>query len=291
MILLYTLGTLNGRESERREQTPASYSQSAKADAERACVGLDRVALFECVYERVEASQEQARGEQDLSAQQRAATSALASTVIAFLTLVITAVGVWFVKGTLEATLEAVKDTSEATEAMRVANRISSNSQRPWIDIEPIFHCEPDPFGSVQLRFGAAFKNVGSSMAYEFRSAAYLKGGTYSAIQDAEADMFNELVEAQSDNTLVPGKEVVSEIVCDGLNGWRSIWAKETERHAAIIAVAVYKIQGEERIRYSRTIRFLTSVESDDFALLEISWEDFKQGWVHMERRGRFTAT
>jgi hypothetical protein len=130
LILLYILGTLNGREAERREQTPASYSQAAKADAQRSCAGREGTAAFECIYERVESSQEQARGEQDLSAQQRAATSALAAAVIALLTLTITGIGVWFVKRTLDATLQAVEDTSKATHAMREANEIARDMAR-----------------------------------------------------------------------------------------------------------------------------------------------------------------
>ena len=115
----------SGRESERRNNAPASYSRAAKQDAERACVGMEAGAAFECIYEKVEASQDQARGEQDLSAQQRAASAAMISALIALLTLGATGLGVWYVKRTLDATLEAVKDTSEATDAMREANRIS----------------------------------------------------------------------------------------------------------------------------------------------------------------------
>ena len=96
-IVLYALGVLNGRETERRERTPTSYSQAAKADAQSACAGSEPSAVFECVYERVEASQEQARGEQDLTAQQRAATSALASAAIALFTLIITKALKWMV--------------------------------------------------------------------------------------------------------------------------------------------------------------------------------------------------
>jgi len=135
VILVYIFGFINGREAERRQQTPAYYSQAAKTDAERACGGGETAAVFECVYEQVEASQEQARGEQDLSAQQRAATSALVSAALAFLTLVVTAVGVWLVKRTLDATLEAVEDTNIATKAMQRQNEMTAEAQRPWLKI------------------------------------------------------------------------------------------------------------------------------------------------------------
>lgn len=132
-VIVGILAFSSGRESERRNQTPASYAQAAKADAERACIGREGSAAFECIYEKVESSQDQARGEQDLTAQQRAASAALSSAFVALLTLVMTGVGVWFVKGTLEATLKAVEGTSEATDAMREANNIARESQRPWL--------------------------------------------------------------------------------------------------------------------------------------------------------------
>ncbi|MBP6380636.1 MAG: hypothetical protein KA312_09525 [Sphingorhabdus sp.] len=112
-----------GRQNERREQVPASYAEAAKTDAQRACVGREGAAAFECIYDRVEASQEQARGEQDLTAQQIAANSAFMSAIIAFFTLVITGVGAWLIRETLVATQDAVKEAEKATEAANAAVR------------------------------------------------------------------------------------------------------------------------------------------------------------------------
>jgi hypothetical protein len=120
-----------GRENERRHQAPASYAKAAMADAQNACVGREGTAAFECIYEKVEAAQEQARGEQDLSAQQKAANAALISAIVAFFTLILSGVGVWYVRGTLRATLKAVEDTGKATEAMLEANRIARSGKRP----------------------------------------------------------------------------------------------------------------------------------------------------------------
>lgn len=148
-ILAYVIGSLNGHQSERREQTPAAYSNAAKQDAQRACVGRDGSATFECIYEKVESSQEQARAEQDLSAQQRAADSALASAIIALLTLFTTSLGVWYVKRTLDATLIAVKDTSEATSAMKTGNGIAQQQFKQAY--APVLYIEP--LGPVVLDF------------------------------------------------------------------------------------------------------------------------------------------
>ena len=137
-VLIYPLAFLSGRQAERRQQAPASYSQSAQADAERACARLKGSAAFECIYEKVESAQEQARAEQDLSAQQLAANSAFASALVSLLTLIVTGIGVWFVKRTLDATLKAVEDTGEATQAMLRQNQLSEVSQRAWIYIDRV---------------------------------------------------------------------------------------------------------------------------------------------------------
>lgn len=176
IVLMYALGLLNGRESERRQQTPAAYSQSAQADAERACAGAQSDALFECVYERVEASQEQARGEQDLSAQQRAASAALASAVVALLTLIISVIGVWFVKRTLDATLVAVEDNSIATNAMIDANNIAANADRPWIDFRFICNQPPKILENGSHRVSCSIKgvNVGKNPAINVKTFQHI---------------------------------------------------------------------------------------------------------------------
>lgn len=124
------LGWLTGLESERRYQSPHRHAERAKADAQRACSGTEAPAVFECVYDKVEASEETARSEQDLSAQQRAASSALVAAIVSFVTLIVTGIGVWFVKQTLDATLKAVEDTSAATVEMQKANVIAERNAR-----------------------------------------------------------------------------------------------------------------------------------------------------------------
>jgi hypothetical protein len=136
-----------GRQDERRYEIPASYAKAAKADAQRACPEREKAAAFECIYEKVQASQEQARGEEDLRAQQKAANAALLSTITSFLALFVTGAGVWFVKRTLEATLEAVKDTRKATAAVQEANEIA----REGMEKQSRAYVYPDgPFPAIR---------------------------------------------------------------------------------------------------------------------------------------------
>jgi hypothetical protein len=163
-IIAGILSYSSGRESERRNHAPASYSSAAKQDAQRACVGMKPATAFECIYEKIEASQEQARGEQDLSAQQRAASAAMISAFIALLTLGATGLGVWYVKRTLDATLEAVKDTSKATVAMNEANEIAKDTarwgQRPMFVLDRLHEAgQQGDFGPL---YSAAWRNIGS---------------------------------------------------------------------------------------------------------------------------------
>jgi hypothetical protein len=118
----------SGRQNEARSRVPASYSQSAKIDAAKVCTARNGNVDFDCVYDQVEASQEQARGELDLTAQQGAAYGAMSGAAVSLLALIVSVVGVWLVKRTLDATLVAVKDTSAATEAMQMANRIAQSA-------------------------------------------------------------------------------------------------------------------------------------------------------------------
>lgn len=210
IVLVYCLGLLNGRESERRQQTPASYSQAAQSDAQRACTGRQSTALFECVYERVKASQEQALGEQNLSAQQRAATSALASTVVALLTLIVTSLGVWFVKRTLDATLEAVRDTSKATKAMQRQNCLVEAAQRAWIKIDPLIIDASSNQNAMDIQWRVNFTNVGKTIAQNVRYRAEVESFEYASATGAIAEEFDHILMApeQSAGSLIPGDQI-----------------------------------------------------------------------------------
>lgn len=125
--------------------------------------------MLACVYDRVAANHETALVEQDLSAQQRAATSALLTAIIGIIALVVTAIGVWFVKRTLDATLEAVKDTSEATAAMKGANEIAIAAQRPWISLGVDITDIRVAGGALSVTFSAGCTNIGKMLARDFR--------------------------------------------------------------------------------------------------------------------------
>jgi hypothetical protein len=210
--LTYSLG----RENQRRNDTPASYAKAAKADAQSACIDSKGAAAFECIYEKVEAAQEQARGEQDLSAQQKAASAALLSALIAFATLILSGFGVWYVKRTLEATLEAVEDTGKATEAMEKQNRIAEDTAKRQLrayvstDDEMVvgfYHGGP-------AIFSAKIHNRGQTPAYDLKVwsivTASIENPDTAKIKH-RGGFFD-----QSSAVLGPGQWVIHENGCQG---------------------------------------------------------------------------
>lgn len=138
---------------------------------------LDR-AWLPCLVERVtadpqprEASDQQKR---DLAAQEAVAGAAFWVGVIAFLQLIATVLGLLYIRGTLKASLLAVEDTSEATEAMKLQNEIAEDTAQRQLRAyviakdqavtnmkagqEPVFICKLD--------------NSGQTPAYEVRCIA-----------------------------------------------------------------------------------------------------------------------
>ncbi|MEZ5695388.1 MAG: hypothetical protein R3E18_02835 [Sphingomonadaceae bacterium] len=143
-VIVGVLAYSQGIESERRNEYPPAYAETAKADALRSCAGGEVSAVFECVYEKVEASQSQARAEQDLDAQQGMKFWAAIMAILTLGTMILTGIALWFIKGTLEATVimagetqELTAETVKATKAMIRQNEITEAAQRPFIIVQP----------------------------------------------------------------------------------------------------------------------------------------------------------
>lgn len=111
---------ISGIYAERRENAKHRanlYAQSANSRIAQACTGISGPTLAECVLNQVEASREDERAEYELKAQQDSADAAFWMVVLSFAALVATLVALWFVKGTLDATRETVKETQRIGEA------------------------------------------------------------------------------------------------------------------------------------------------------------------------------
>lgn len=196
VALAWGFGWLQAREEYKREQASNSYAAAAKQDAQSACIGTDPGAVFECVNEKAKTAYQTAHDEQDLSAQQRAASSALASTVLSFLALALSGIGVWYIKRTLDATLEAVEDTGKATKAMERQNEIAESAQRPWItvkslEIDPIaISKDADDRLFVAINGQVTVANIGQAIARNFcvisTAIAWKDSFRYSGLGESE---------------------------------------------------------------------------------------------------------
>lgn len=214
IFLAWAVGWLQASEAYKRELIPNVYTVAAKKDAEYTCIGDDAAAVFECVNQKVEVAHQTAHDEQDLTAQQRAASSALASAVTSFLALVLSAVGVWFVKRTLDATLIAVEDTGKATRAMEKQNDLAEASQRPWVSCE-IVELYPLKGRDTSFHFRAKVrvKNTGNSPAFLARAYARQERMDSNNVID-----FNDFITSSVKNmalnwfALAPGQEATKTI-------------------------------------------------------------------------------
>ncbi len=164
--LAWGMGYLQARETERREQRPTQYAQSAKEDAQSACVNAAPERVVECVYDKIEAGREQAKAEQDLSAQQRAASSGLASAVISAVTLLVSVAGLW-------ALLRTIRQGDAGLAAAVDANGITRDSmetdQRAWLDVNLVDGSDSLQWESERCRYLAPIRieNLGNTPALD----------------------------------------------------------------------------------------------------------------------------
>jgi hypothetical protein len=121
----YGTGRTFGIETGRDEVTAREHYEREKKAALAACAETKDGDAVECATKAIEAAQENSESRQDLYAQQDMSKWAFWMLVASAATFAVTALGVWFVRRTLDATLEAVEDTGRATKAMFDANDIA----------------------------------------------------------------------------------------------------------------------------------------------------------------------
>jgi hypothetical protein len=125
----------NGQEAARRDKTPAAYAEAAKSKAQQDCTGLEGNAAFECIYEKLETSQQQAHDEQDLTAQQKSANGTMITAALAFLGLIASAVGIILVY----TTFNEARKANKIAESMLTHERESRKAElQPYVFVERI---------------------------------------------------------------------------------------------------------------------------------------------------------
>lgn len=128
VLIASATGRVFGIIDGRNEVTAREHYEREKQNALKDCLDGKAGVLADCVTKAIEAAQHNSESRQDLFAQRDAARWAFWSMVSGWATLGITAVGVWLLKRTLDATLEAVEETAEATDEMRKSNAIAEET-------------------------------------------------------------------------------------------------------------------------------------------------------------------
>lgn len=129
LLIAYGVGTLQGRENLKRSRAPHDHAASASDSAQRLCSRKGGDDLVDCVLQRLEAAEETARSEQDLTAQQQAAWGSMFGAAAAVIGAITTLLGLVWIKATLDATRETARAAVEA-------NRISNEQNRGWLAVE-----------------------------------------------------------------------------------------------------------------------------------------------------------
>lgn len=145
----------SGREDQRRDQAPAAYSDTAKKKAMESCAGQETGAAYECIYEKVESSQEQARGEQDLIAQQKSANGTLITAAAALISLFVSMVGIGLVYTTF----------AETRKANEIANNVGYNQLRPFMVASGFENINAQDGSAKFLRIIINWTNAGNTPA------------------------------------------------------------------------------------------------------------------------------
>lgn len=170
-LLVWTISSEYAQHSLKARGHAQQYAKDTPDRVQRACAGREAAALYECVAKEIEATREDQRSEYDLSAQNQMADWAFWMMVATIVTALLTGWALFYIKRTLDATREAVEDTSEATLAMKEANKITRDimelEHRPILEfmgfaIEP-FSRQDGPFPIAMLV--ARWRNIGAMPA------------------------------------------------------------------------------------------------------------------------------
>lgn len=156
------------------QQRTADYAQNAEAHIQRTCVGMDAVAQAVCIREIVKATNEHQRAERDLSAQQEMARWALYMLIATVATVIVTGVGVYYVRRTLAESVRATNAAVDAAKAGLKANEIAEDAailgrRMGQAQVRAYLSCVGGSFsayrGFLTLAFSA--RNTGQSPAMQ----------------------------------------------------------------------------------------------------------------------------
>lgn len=165
IVFIFAFEVASSRERARYEQQRTSeYAGNAEADIRRTCIGVDDSAQAECIRQVVETGNEHQRAERDLSAQQEMARWAFYMLAVSSAGLVITAVGIYYVRDTLIETRKSVQVTREIGEAQVRAYLSIRPTVIPSMEGAPLDH---------RRSFEVEIENAGLTPARNVNAVVY----------------------------------------------------------------------------------------------------------------------
>ncbi|MEM6384908.1 MAG: hypothetical protein AAF718_01600 [Pseudomonadota bacterium] len=197
-----------------REQITGQYEKHVETGI-RVCRGVDGFfAALDCLGEAIQASQQETTAYKGLEAQQDTSVWALGALIVSALSLLVTALGIFFVWRTLVKTSETTAAAVESLKAARKANDLVLIAQRPWLKVavEPIGQLRMSRKGVfVQCRI--TLENVGKVPAQSVcvQVVPYDVLGYDFAPEDFWRDQFECAAEITSEGThliVLPGEKL-----------------------------------------------------------------------------------
>jgi hypothetical protein len=170
--MFYDMGYQSGQNERKANVEAEHYASDTANQIDRECSAKAGQPARECIAKIVKAERESQRSESDLAAQWKAADWVMWAGILAGAQLLATAFGLYFVKRTLDATLQAVEDTGKATQAMERQNSIAEAAQRAWVALSMVpklVRRRNLPEGNrLYFRLDFVAENVGSTLATHF---------------------------------------------------------------------------------------------------------------------------
>jgi len=131
-IIIFATGRTAGVDVGRNEVTARDHYEAVKNAALAACIDTEPTALRQCVIESTEMAQNQSESRQGLFAQQDMSRWAFWMMIISGCTLLVTGIGIVWIRDTLVETRRAVK---AADDAVKVTRDIGEAQISPYLSI------------------------------------------------------------------------------------------------------------------------------------------------------------
>lgn len=209
LALAFQAGLINGKAIGENEAEASTYARHADKEIKETCLGLEPVAMAECIRGVIEATNEDQRAEQDLEAQTKMALWAFWMLVATIVMTCITFVGVIYVSLTLQETAAGVLVMrQEQRPWLQVTHEIASDFS--WDRETELGRDVPVMQRYINITVRTKVKNLGKLPAYDvhMHQEMFIEPPSVSGRPAFEAVIKRTLTPDYSGQVIFPGEEV-----------------------------------------------------------------------------------